>query len=82
MENKAVWKLMPNARMTDHKTTRGGRDDQIGKVFFAVRSDLRQCFVCGELFSRQAAAQHADVDCSSFFELSMVYLRTGGQDVA
>jgi len=55
--------------------------DQIGKVFFAVNRDVRQCLVCGELFSRKAAADHAEVDCYSFFELSVVYPRTGGKDV-
>ncbi len=67
--------------MSSEKTQSGGQDDRIGKVFFAVGSDQRQCLVCGELFSRQAAAEHADVDCSSFFELSVVYRRTGGKDV-
>ena len=67
--------------MTGENIHHGGQDDWIGKVFFAVGSDLRQCLVCGELFSRQAAAEHAEVDCSSFFELSVVYPRTGGENV-
>lgn len=72
---------MPEGYVTEQKTNRSGQEDQIEKVFFAVRSDLRQCLVCGELFSRQAAAEYAEVDCSSFFELSVVYPRTGGKDV-
>lgn len=67
--------------MTGKKIHHGGQDDRIGKVFFAVGSDLRQCLVCGDLFSRQAAAEHAEVDWCSFFELSVVYPRAGGKDV-
>ncbi len=37
--------------------------DQIGKVF-AVRSrGLLECLVCGELFTRSTAPEHAEVDC-------------------
>ena len=37
--------------------------EQIGKVFAARRHGLRECLVCGELFPRKAAAEHADVNC-------------------
>jgi hypothetical protein len=57
------------------------RPDVIGKVFFAVGRDVRQCLVCGELFTRSAAAKHAEVDCNPFLELSVVYPSTGGKDV-
>ena len=67
--------------MTGKKIHHGGQDDRIGKVFCAVGSDVRQCLVCGELLSRKAAADHAEVDCYSFFELSVVYPSTGGKDV-
>ena len=67
--------------MTDDKTHRGRQDDQIGKVFFAVGRDVRQCLVCGELFTQAAAADHAEVDCYPFLELSVVYPSTGGKDV-
>ena len=56
--------------------------DQIGKVFFAVGRDARQCLVCGELFTQVAAADHAEVDCYPFLELSVVYPSKGGNDVA
>ena len=72
---------MRKADVTERTKDRSGQDDQIGKVFFAVSSDVRQCLVCGKLFSRKAAAEHAEVDCYSLFELSVVYPRTGGQDV-
>jgi len=38
-------------------------DEQIGKVFRAVASNLRQCLVCEQLFTRRAAAEHAKVNC-------------------
>lgn len=59
----------------------GNSPDVIGKVFFAVDRDVRECLVCGEVFTGRAAAEHAEVDCYSFFELSVVYPRTGGKDV-
>jgi len=59
----------------------GSSPDVNGKVFFAVNRDVRQCLVCGELFSRKAAAKHAEVDCYPFLELSVVYPSTGGKDV-
>ncbi len=37
--------------------------DQIGKVFRAVSRDVRQCLVCEQLFTRQAASEHALVNC-------------------
>lgn len=72
---------MRKADVTERTKDRSGQDDKIGKVFFVVDSDVRQCLVCGEIFSRQAAAEHAEVHCYSFLELSVVYPRTGGKDV-
>ena len=37
--------------------------DQIGKVFVVRRHGLRECMVCGELFTRRTAPEHAIVDC-------------------
>ena len=37
--------------------------DQIGKVFLVRSHGLRECLVCGELFSRRTAPAHAEVDC-------------------
>jgi hypothetical protein len=36
--------------------------DQSGKVF-RVERGMRRCMVCEELFTRDAAAQHANVAC-------------------
>lgn len=72
---------MRKVDVTDRTKDRSGQDDRIGKVFVAVGSDLRQCLLCGDLFSRQAAAEHAELDWCSFFELSVVYPRTGGKNV-
>ena len=37
--------------------------DQIGKVFLVRRHGLRECLVCGELFTRRTAPAHAEVNC-------------------
>jgi hypothetical protein len=44
------------------------RDDQIGKVFLAVGRGVRKCLVCEQHFTRQAASEHATVDCYPRFE--------------
>lgn len=46
--------------------------DQIGKVF-AVRSrGLLECLVCGELFTRSTAPEHAEVDCRPAVEFCLL----------
>lgn len=37
--------------------------DVIGKVFLVRSHGLRECLVCGELFTRQSAPDHAEVKC-------------------
>lgn len=37
--------------------------DQIGKVFVVRSHGLRECLVCGELFTRRTAPAHAEVNC-------------------
>jgi hypothetical protein len=37
--------------------------DHIGKVFVVRRHGLRECLVCGELFTRRTAPSHAEVNC-------------------
>ena len=53
--------------MTADKQTQSGegstRTDQIGKVFICVGKNVRQCLVCEQLFTRRAAAGHANVAC-------------------
>ncbi len=40
-----------------------GSPDQIGKVFVVRYHGLRECLVCGELFTRRTAPAHAEVNC-------------------
>jgi hypothetical protein len=42
--------------------------DRVGKVFTAY-PPLRQCLACEELFSREGAAEHAQVPCFPESEL-------------
>jgi hypothetical protein len=37
--------------------------DRIGKVFYVINHDLRQCLICDGVFSREAAAEHAGTVC-------------------
>jgi DTW domain-containing protein YfiP len=43
--------------------------DVVGKVFVVRGHGLRECLVCGELFTRCTAPQHAEVDCHLSVEL-------------
>lgn len=45
-------------------------DDQIGKIFRAVGTDLRLCLVCQQLFTRRAASEHAAVNCYQVLSLA------------
>ena len=38
-------------------------NDQIGKLFVVRSHGLRECLVCGELFTRSTAPAHAEVNC-------------------
>ena len=37
--------------------------DEIGKVFRVLNENLRLCLICNESFTRQGAAEHANVYC-------------------
>jgi hypothetical protein len=39
------------------------RTDQIGKVFFALSQNRRECLICECVFTRKDAADHADTIC-------------------
>jgi hypothetical protein len=39
------------------------RTDQIGKIFVTLSQDMRQCLICDSVFTKQGAAEHADVYC-------------------
>lgn len=55
--------------------------DQIGEVFLVRRHGLRECLVCGELFTRQSAPDHAEVNCYPFVEFCLMEPCQGGHDV-
>ena len=41
-------------------------DDRVGKLFIMVVTpeiSLRECLVCGELFTREASREHSHVPC-------------------
>jgi hypothetical protein len=50
-------------------TNEQGSPDIIGKLFIVRRHGLRECLVCGELFPRSTAPEHAIVDCYASLEL-------------
>ena len=50
----------------DEETRRNApatRADRIGKVFIVVGRDERKCLICDCVFTRQGAAEHADMVC-------------------
>lgn len=59
----------------DEKTQRGAGStgiDQIGKVFIVVARDERKCLICDCVFTRQGAAEHADVVCHRVMSVKAV----------
>jgi hypothetical protein len=46
--------------------------EQIGKVFLVRHQGLRECLVCGELFTRRAASEHAEVNCYPAVEFCLL----------
>jgi hypothetical protein len=46
--------------------------DQIGKVFRVRCHGLRECLVCGELFTQRTAPAHADVKCDPAVEFCLL----------
>jgi hypothetical protein len=46
--------------------------DQIGKVFAVRRHGLLECLVCGELFTRTTAPEHAEADCRPAVEFCLL----------
>jgi len=67
--------------MTEGTTHCDGRDDQRGKVFRAVGCDARQCLVCEQLFTLQAAREHTEVNCYPAVEFCLLE-PNGGKHVA
>jgi hypothetical protein len=68
----------------DEKTQRDAGSiptDHIGKVFLVLRHGLLECLVCGELFTRDTAPEHAEVDCYPSIEFCLLESPHGGNDV-
>jgi hypothetical protein len=55
--------------------------DQIGKVFVVRRYGVLECLVCGELFTRSSAPEHAEVDCYPSIEFCLLEPAQGGKNV-
>ena len=55
------------------------RADQIGKIFFPLSQDMRQCLICDGVFTKQGAAAHAGTVCHPSEADSGIY---GGSDHA
>jgi hypothetical protein len=55
--------------------------DHIGKVFVVRKHGLRECLICGELFTRSTAPEHAEVDCSPCIEFCLLEPTRGGRNV-
>jgi hypothetical protein len=55
--------------------------DQIGKVFVVRSHGLRECLVCGELFSQITAPAHAGVNCFGAVEFCLLEPTQGGKYV-
>jgi hypothetical protein len=53
--------------ITNDQSSRGAAitsAEKIGKVFVAIKQNLRLCLICERVFTRQGAAEHAHVACS------------------
>jgi hypothetical protein len=48
------------------------RPDVIGKVFLVRHHGLRECLVCGELFTRCTAPAHAEANCYPAVEICLL----------
>jgi hypothetical protein len=73
MESSPVEEQMSSAK--------ANRPDVIGKVFLVRRHGLRECLVCGELFTRQTAPDHAEVNCYPAVEFCLLEPDGGGKHV-
>ena len=59
----------------------GNSPDVIGKMFLVRHQGLRECLVCGELFTRQTAPDHAEVNCYPAVEFCLLEPSRGGKHV-
>jgi hypothetical protein len=61
--------------------SRANGTDQIGKLFVVRSHGLRECLVCGGLFSQITAPAHAVVNCYPAVEFCLLQPK-GGKHVA
>ena len=61
--------------------SRANGTDQIGKIFVVRSYGLRECLVCGELFSQATAPAHAVVNCYQSVEFCLLKPTQGGKYV-
>lgn len=67
--------------MSTNEGSRAKGTDLIGKVFLVRHHILRECLVCGELFSQQTAPDHAEVNCYPAVEFCLLEPSRGGKHV-
>jgi hypothetical protein len=51
--------------------SRANGTDVIGKVFVVRSHGLRECLLCGEVFTRSTAPAHAETNCCPGVEISL-----------
>lgn len=61
--------LMESSPQRGEVSSAKGNADQIGKVFVVRCHRLRECLVCGELFTRTTARAHVEVICYADFNI-------------
>ena len=66
--------------MSTKDGSRANGTDQIGKVFVVRSHGLRECMVCGELFTRCTAPAHAETTCYPAVEFCLL-APEGGEHV-
>jgi hypothetical protein len=58
--------------MSTKDGSRANGTDLIGKVFLVRSHGLRECLICGGLFTRTTAPAHAGVNCYAAVEFCLV----------
>jgi hypothetical protein len=66
--------------MSTEDGIRANGTDQIGKVFVVRSHGLRECLVCGEVFTRSTAPAHAETNCYPAVEFCLL-APEGGEHV-
>jgi len=63
--------------MSTKNRSRANGTDQIGKVFVVRGHGLRECLVCGEVFTRSTAPSHAETTCYPAVEFCLLTSERG-----